>query len=250
MRMDVAAQGCLPFLSFCAASSSVYIFNDLIDQDADALHRQKKTRPLPSGRVSRKGAIFLCVLMLGITGGAALSISGTFFAFVLVYLGIMVSYSLYLKDKPIFDIFCVSTGFVVRLYAGGYVFGVSISEWLFLSVFLLATFLSVGKRYSEKLQLGDAAGEHRRTLDDYPPGFLDGALYLSGSATLVTYSIYAISTPLLVFSVPLCMFGLFRYLFLLQSGRSGDPSEALVRDLPMLIISFLWLLVVGWSVYR
>ena len=75
-------------------------------------------------------------------------------------------------------------------------------------------------------------------------------MYLSGAAVLVTYAIYAISTPLLVYTVPLCMFGLLRYLMRIKSGQSGDPTEALTRDVPLLATGMLWVLMVGWSVYR
>ena len=163
---------------------------------------------------------------------------------------VIISYSLFLKNLPIIDFFCISLGFVLRLYGGSVAFGVAVSDWLFLTVFLLATFLSIGKRYSERLTLGDDAGEHRSTLGVYPDGFLEGALYLSGAAVLVTYSIYTISTPPLVYSVPLCMYGLLRYLMRIKLGLSGDPSESLIKDFPLLLTSLLWVLMVGWSIYR
>jgi decaprenyl-phosphate phosphoribosyltransferase len=101
---------------------------------------------------------------------------------------------------------------------------------------LLSIFLSVGKRYSERRSLGEAAGEHRRTLDEYPDGFLESALYLSGASVLVTYAIYALSRPLLVYTVPLCLFGLLR----IKSGGEGDPTDALVLDGSLLVIGLLW----------
>ncbi len=177
-------------------------------------------------------------------------VSIVFLELVVVYLLVIISYSLFLKNLPIIDVFCISLGFVLRLYGGSVAFGVDVSDWLFLTVFLLATFLSIGKRYSERLSLGDSAGEQRPTLGVYPDGFLEGALYLSGAAVLVTYAIYTISTPHLVYSVPLCMYGLLRYLMRIQSGQSGDPSESLIKDLPLLITSLLWVLMIGWSIYR
>ena len=246
----IAVRGFLPFAAFCCASSASYIFNDLFDQERDSLHPQKKNRPLPSGQISRTTAALLCVVMLFISIFLSYRVSIVFLELVVVYLLIIVSYSLLLKNLPIIDIFCISLGFVLRLYGGSEAFGVPISDWLFLTVFLLATFLSIGKRYSERLSLGDSAGKHRYTLGIYPEGFLEGALYMSGAAVLVTYSIYTISTPHLVYSVPLCMYGLLRYLMRIQSGLSGDPSESLIKDIPLLMTSFLWVLVVGWSIYR
>lgn len=246
----MASRGILPFMAFCCASSASYVFNDLADQDRDAHHPDKQNRPLPSGSVSRATAMALCCGLLVSSVAFGWRISPTFVCFVMVYLLVSACYSLLLKNLPIIDIFCISLGFVLRLYGGGTAFDIFISDWLFLTVFLLAIFLSVGKRYSERRYLGESAGHHRRTLEVYPDGFLESAMYLSGSAVLVTYAIYAISTPLLVYTVPLCMFGLLRYLMRIKSGQGGDPTEALLKDLPLLATGILWVLMVGWSVYR
>jgi len=246
----VAVRGLLPFVAFCCASSASYIFNDLFDQERDSLHPVKKNRPLPSGQISRITAALLCAVLLSLSIFLSSRVSIVFLELVVAYLLIIVSYSLFLKHQPIIDIFCISLGFVLRLYGGSEAFGVLISDWLFLTVFLLATFLSIGKRYSESLTLGDRAGQHRYTLGVYLDGFLEGALYMSGAAVLVTYAIYTISTPHLVYSVPLCMYGLLRYLMRIKLGLSGDPSESLLKDFPLLITSLLWVLMVGWSIYR
>lgn len=246
----MASKGILPFFAFCFASSTMYVFNDLLDQQRDARHPDKKTRPLASGRVSRSLATGLCAVMLLLALALSWQLSGRFIAFLLVYMLVSGLYSLILKDLPIIDLFCISLGFVLRLYAGGEAFGVFISDWLFLTVFLLSIFLSVGKRYSERRYLGEVAGSHRRTLEIYPDGFLESAMYLSGSAVLVTYAIYAISTPLLVYTVPLCLFGLLRYLMRIKSGQGGDPTEALLKDVPLLVTGVVWVVMVGWSVYR
>ena len=246
----VAVNGLLPFVAFCLASSSSYVFNDLFDHERDSLHPEKQKRPLPSNRISRFSAVLLCGVLFVMAVVLSWWVSAIFFVLVMIYLLVVLSYSLYLKSLPILDVFCISIGFVLRLYAGGEAFNIVISEWLFLTVFLLATFLSVGKRYSERRYLGETAGAHRRTLEAYPEGYLEGIMYLSGAVVLVTYSIYVMSTPFLVFTVPLCMYGLLRYLMRIMSGQSGDPSEALVKDLPLLITSVLWVLMVGWSVYR
>jgi 4-hydroxybenzoate polyprenyltransferase len=250
IHSGVAERGILPFAAFCCASSASYVFNDLADQDRDAHHPDKKSRPLPSGRVSRTAAALLCCVLLALAVVISWRISSAFIAYIIVYLMVSACYSMYLKNLPIIDLFCISLGFVLRLYGGGEAFDVYISDWLFLTVFLLSIFLSVGKRYSERRHLGTAAGDHRRTLEEYPDGFLESAMYLSGAAVLVTYSIYAISTPLLVYTVPLCMFGLLRYLMRIKSGQSGDPTEALIKDVPLLATGTLWILMVGWSVYQ
>jgi 4-hydroxybenzoate polyprenyltransferase len=165
-------------------------------------------------------------------------------------MGVSLLYSLKLKNLPIFDVFCISLGFLLRLCAGGAAFSVYISDWLFLSVFFLSIFLSVGKRFSERLNLGENAGEHRPVLATYPDGFLESAMYLSGAIVLVTYAMYTVGRPFLIYSVPLCMFGLLRYLLRIKSGLGGDPTEALLKDGQLLATGVLWAVWVGVSVYR
>lgn len=242
--------GLVPFLAFCSASSAAYIFNDLMDVDSDRQHPAKALRPLAAGRISRSSAVVMMIVLLIVAGLLGGQVSLLFLLYLGLYLVLSVFYSITLKNLPIVDVFCIATGFVLRLYAGGEAFGIEISDWLFLTVFLLALFLSFGKRVGEQSLLGESAGEHRHALLKYPKGFLESAMYLSGGTVLVTYSVYAIGRPLLVYSVPLCMFGLLRYLLRVKAGKGGDPTESLLRDFPLLVIGVLWILLVGWSIYR
>ena len=167
------------------------------------------------------------------------------------YFVISLAYSIKLKEIALVDIFCISAGFLLRLQAGGVAFNVSISEWLFLSVLLLSVFLSTGKRLAEKLHLGNDAHHHRKALSAYPHGFLEGTMYMTGGSVLVTYSMYVISrhSTLLLYSVPLCCFGLLRYILRVQAGKGGDPTESLTRDVPLLIVGAVWVSLVGWGIY-
>jgi len=248
---DVAMRGLLPFFSFCMASSATYILNDIRDCDNDRHHPDKQARPLPSGRISVAGASLLALLLVCIAVSVAWTISATFLVFLIAYLLLSVAYSTCLKEYALIDIFCISAGFLLRLGAGGASFSIRISEWLFLSVFLLAIFLSTGKRLSEKNRLGSTAACHRKALVAYPEGFLEGAMYMTGGAVLVTYTMYVISrhSDLLVYTVPLCCFGLLRYILRVQAGRGGDPTESLLRDLPLFFVGLIWALMVGWGIY-
>lgn len=238
-----------PFFAFCCASSCTYIFNDIRDLEQDTLHPRKKDRPLASGNVSLRVAFVAMVLLLFGTLALGLMVSPLFLVYLLLYLVISCAYSMLLKQLPIFDVFCISLGFVLRLYGGGEAFGVYISDWLFLSVFLLALFLSVGKRLSEQRILGETAVAHRKTLGAYPPGFLESAMYLSGAAVLITYAMYVISTPLMIYSVPICVFGLMRYMMHVLSGGEGDPAETLLKDPTLFVIGILWVAAISLSVY-
>lgn len=249
-QADILLGGIVPFIAFSFASSATYIFNDLMDAESDRKHPDKSQRPIASGAMSQTVAVILMVVLLVGAGVLGKTVSGLFLLYMVIYLAVSCAYSVALKDWPIIDVFCISTGFVLRLYAGGVVFNVYISDWLFLSVFLLALFLSLGKRFGEQVMLSEEAACHRQSLHHYPQGFLESAMYLSGGAVLVTYTIYAIGRPYLVYTVPICMFGLMRYMLRVKVGKGGDPTEALLKDFPLLVTGFLWALIVGWSVYQ
>jgi len=242
-------KGLLPIASFCLASSATYVFNDLQDAESDSHHPTKRVRPIASGAVSRQGAYLLALALVVGAFGLGFRVPG-FLPFLVAYLLVSTSYSLWLKALPLVDIFCIAAGFVLRLQAGGAAFGVQISEWLFLSVFLLSVFLSTGKRLCEQGRLAERAGQHRKSLEEYPPGFLDLAMAMTGAAVLVTYTMYSLSRHALIYTVPLCTFGLLRYLLRVKAGAGGDPTEALLRDFPLFTTGLLWCLMVAYGIYR
>ena len=246
----ISGRGLLPFCAFCLVSSAGYIFNDLLDRERDKCHPQKRLRALPSGAVGARGASLYAGFLL--VSGLLLAglFSGSILWLLLGYAVVTFSYSLRLKNIPVVDLFCISAGFLIRLQAGGELFLIPISPWLFLTVFLLAVFLSTGKRLGETQSLGEGAAEHRVSLALYPSGFLAGTMYMTGSAVLVTYAMYALNKSELIYTVPLCLFGLLRYILRVSSGQSGDPTESLLKDWTLLVVSLVWLLMVVWSIYR
>ncbi|GFO57950.1 decaprenyl-phosphate phosphoribosyltransferase [Geomonas silvestris] len=249
LNPGVLRAGIVPIASFCLASSSTYILNDIMDRQHDALHPRKKYRPLAAGKVPLSAAFVLAAVLCAAGLWLASRVSGTFFLILVAYLAISVSYSLKLKQLPLVDLFCIASGFLLRLEAGGEAFRIVISDWLFLSVFLLAVFLATGKRLGEKQSLGEEAGGHRKSLLSYPDGFLPGAMYMTGGAVLVTYTQYVIVRHTMIYTVPLCCFGLMRFIMRVQSGQGGDPTESLLKDVPLFIVGLLWAVMVGWGLY-
>jgi len=246
----VSVNGLPAFVVFCLASSGGYILNDILDLENDRLHPLKRYRPLSAGSIEPVTAATLAaVLFLGAAGIAVSTLSLRFLLFLLLYLFMTVAYSAKVKNIPLLDVFCIATGFLIRLLAGGEAFAVQISDWLFLTVFFLALFLSIGKRLTEKCSLGSDAERHRKSLSGYPEGFLEGAMYLTGGAVLVTYSLYTISRGELLHTVPLCCFGLLRYIMRVKSGRSGDPTESLLKDPALLLVSLFWVVSISVLVY-
>lgn len=242
-------KGLSPFVSFSLASSATYIFNDLLDRHHDVHHPRKRGRPIASGQVAPLTAGVIAAGCLAVSLSLAARLSETFLLLLVAYLVISTCYSIKLKQLPIVDLFCIASGFLLRLEAGGEAFAMEISDWLFLSVFLLALFLATGKRLGEKQFLGEKAGGHRKALLGYPAGFLEGAMYMTGGAVLVTYTQYVITKDVMIYSVPLCCFGLLRFIMRVQSGQGGDPTESLLRDLPLFIVGLLWAVMIGWGLY-
>jgi 4-hydroxybenzoate polyprenyltransferase len=228
----------------------MYVFNDLNDIERDVLHPVKRLRPLPSGAISTRLAT-AAAISLGLLGFVLSFLAvQSLIPYLLLYGVVTIVYTKWLKNIPVVDLFCISCGFLIRLQAGGAIFNVVISEWLFLSVFFLSLFLSSGKRLSEQNLLGADAAGHRTSLCGYSDGTLDAMLQVTAASVLVTYTMYTLGHPQLVYTVPLCTFGLFRYILRVKNGNSGDPTESLFRDVPLLCTSILWVLIVGWSIYR
>jgi 4-hydroxybenzoate polyprenyltransferase len=245
----VTCRGVMAFIAFCLVSSAGYIFNDLLDRERDLHHPEKRLRPLPSGAVSVVGASCFAALLFVSGLVSAGLVSKKILLLILVYGLISFLYTLTLKSLPVIDLFCIAAGFLIRLQAGGELFQISISSWLFLTVFLLAVFLSTGKRLSESQTLGDCAGEHRASLACYPSGFLAGTMYMTGSAVLMTYAMYVLHKPRLIYTVPLCLFGLLRYILRVSSGKGGDPTESLLKDWLLFVVGLAWVAMVFWSIY-
>ena len=240
----------LALIACCCLSSAGYVLNDLCDAEADRLHPSKRFRPLASGALTpREGAVvFGGATLLGL--GLCAAINGGVLVLGVLYLVLQYAYSRALKRIVILDILVVATGFVLRAYVGGIAIDVEVSQWLVLITFLLALFLALGRRRQELMTLGDAAGDHRRTLADYSPELLDQMIAPTTAATLVAYMIYSVSpdvtarlgTRWVHLTVPFVVFGLFRYLYLVHRRHEGeDPARLLLRDRPLLVSVLLWI---------
>jgi len=248
----------LALLAFCAASSAVYLINDLRDREEDRRHPLKKHRPLAAGTLSVPAAVGAVVVLAG--GAAAISARlGLSFALILGgYLLLNLLYTLRLKHMVILDVMSISMGFVLRVEAGGVASGVEVSRWLFLCTTFLALFLAFSKRRHEITLLAGAAAGQRRVLDQYSPAFLDQMINVVTASSVVSYALYAVApetvqkynTYDLVYTIPMVLYGIFRYLYLMyQQPGERNPTEAILRDPPFLINMMLWGLAVFWIVY-
>jgi len=241
----------LGFLAFCALSAGVYTFNDIMDRERDRQHPNKRLRPIPSGRVSVAGATVFGAILLIVGLGASFFIHWLFLLVALAYLIEGFSYSLYLKNLVIVDALTLSTGFVIRAYAGTVAVDVPVSPWLVICVFLLALVLAFGKRRHELALLGDRAEDHREILKYYTLHMVEDMMLVSTATLIMAYAMYtflAVNQYMMV-TIPFAVYGVLRYTFLVHMADKGGEPEEIFKDLPSLVNLVLWVSAVVLILY-
>jgi len=229
------------FVAYCAASSAAYLVNDVRDAESDRLHPVKRSRPIARGELSPRSALLLAAAL----ALAALVLAGALgppsLACLAAFVALQAAYSLGLKTFELVDVLAIAGLFVLRASAGAIAVDVRISEWLLLCTFLLALFVALGKRRAE---LGLDGVHARPALDGYSVALVDQLLAIVAAATIAAYTGYALAahdTRWLVATVPLVVYGLFRYLLLLhRRGLGEEPETLLVEDLPLLVTVAVW----------
>ncbi len=236
------------FVLFCMISSTVYIFNDLADVEADRQHPEKKFRPIASGALPAGVAWTTGVLLLVVTLALGYWLSPAFAALLAVYFLMNVAYSKWLKHISILDVLIIAAGFVLRVGAGVTLIRVErFSPWLYVVMTLLALYLGFGKRRAELALLAQGAGSHRKVLEGYTIPLLDEFIIIVSSTTIVAYSLYTFSAPnvpanhSMMLTIPFVLYAIFRYLYLIQVKHAGGaPEEILLSDRPLQVAMVLW----------
>ncbi len=239
---------------FCIISSAVYIFNDILDLEADRQHPVKRNRPIASGKLP---------VPIAITAGSLLALGALvlgyllawqFALLLLVYFSMMLVYSRWLKNIPILDVMIIAAGFVLRVHAGSTLIVVDrFSPWLYVIMTLLALYLGFGKRRAELSLLADSnsadpqEGSFRKVLNGYSIPLLDQFINIVSGTTIVAYSLYTFFRPdapsnhSLMLTIPFVVYAVFRYLYLIQIKHiGGEPEEILLTDRPFQIAIALW----------
>jgi 4-hydroxybenzoate polyprenyltransferase len=236
--------GLKPFLAagvamalFIMLSGAVYAFNDLRDMDHDRLHPVKRLRPVASGDVSPRAALTMAVVLSVGSIACAAAISLPLAAVLSAYAALQLLYTLKFKHLPLVDVFVIAFGFVLRAVAGVAVVNARVSPWLLLCTFLLALFLALCKRRQEKATRAIEA--QRTSIKSYDIPLLDSLISVAASATIISYSLYTLSaettgrfgTPLLWLTIPVVIFGVFRYMHLVHAAGEGErPERVLLTD--------------------
>jgi 4-hydroxybenzoate polyprenyltransferase len=246
----------LAFVSFCCVSSGVYCLNDLRDRESDRLHPKKRLRPLASGQVTAPVAVVLAICLLALGFGVSATMIPSVALVLVAYVVVNIAYSLVLKNIAIIDVLTISFGFVLRVYAGALVIGVTPTPWIQICAGLLALFIALAKRRDDVvLEIGT---EHRVSLSGYTRIFLDVCIGVTLSALLVSYMIFTLNDDAmrrlgsdgLFVTVPFVIAGIFRYLQLaLVFERSGSPTDLIFKDGFLILSVVCWLLAYGYLIY-
>ncbi len=226
---------------FCVASSATYVLNDLRDIERDRSHPVKSwSRPLAAGTVQPATAIALLVALYAVLLAGALRSPGVM-AVIAAYLALNFAYSFWLKHQPVLDIFSVAIGFVLRIYAGAVAIAVPLSNWMAITTLCLALYLAAIKRRQELALAGDGS---REVLRSYSVALVDRYAEISAVGALIFYSLFVMSSgnDRLAFTIPLVIFGLFRYWYVVEALAGGEsPTDVAVTDKPLIATVVLWI---------
>jgi 4-hydroxybenzoate polyprenyltransferase len=251
-------QSCQAFALFCLLSSSVYLINDVVDAEKDKQHPKKRLRPVASGQLTASTALVAAALLAALALVGSITLGRTFFVLALGYFVLMNVYSLHLKRVVTLDVMVIAVGFVIRAVAGASAVGVEISQWLVICTTFLALFLGLCKRRHEIVSLGSDAKMHRESLIEYNGKLLDQFIAVASTCAVMSYALYTLSPRTvgefgdshLVYTVPLVVFAIFRYLYLVhRKNGGGSPEVLLFSDMPLLSTIISWALLSGLIIY-
>lgn len=239
------------FVAFSFSASAIYIINDIFDVEADRTHPEKRLRPIASGEVPVQSAMALAVLLLAASAVILIGMPQLFIIAVVSYVLINLAYSYRLKEVVLLDVFIVAAGFMLRVVGGAYAISVTVSSWLVLCSLFISLFLGFAKRRSELQRAApESVAGQRRVLATYSAAVLDQMLTISAAGAVISYALYTVAprtvetfhTEKLIYTTVFVIFGVFRYLHLVHTSGSGEnPTNAVTRDLPIIVTVGLWI---------
>lgn len=244
------------FTAFCLISSVIYIINDIRDRDKDRLHPTKSKRPIASDKISSKSAWTFAVILFIISFSCNFLVYHFVSSFLLIlYLILNLVYSFGLKNIPLVDISILSAGFLFRMIYGSIITGVTISNWLYLTVTVLAFYFSLGKRRNELIRI-DSEGYLRRSLRYYSVNFLDKNMYMFLTLANVFYALWCLDDNTLlryggnlIFSIPVVFLITMKYSMDVEGESDGDPVEVLLHDRILLILCLIFFFIMFIILY-
>lgn len=253
LRVEALYAGFITALSFSFISSSIYCLNDIIDLKDDRRHPVKCQRPLASGAISvvqgfiiMASMVILSMITLFLLPDNQMKTAGIIF----FYWVLNIAYCLFLKQHAIIDVCVIAFGFVLRIISGGLATGIGLSKWIVLMTFLLMLFLSFAKRRDDVLRMNETGHAPRKNTSRYNLTFINQAITITASVTLVCYIMYTMSpevianfhTSNLYLTSVFVLLGLLRYIQIsVVDKKSGDPTKVILND------RFIQLIVLGFG---
>jgi len=259
------------FLAFCLASSSAYIFNDIIDRNKDKLHPFKKNRPIASGRLPIDIALSESLALASLAVVFSFRLDDIFTLIIVFYLVLQVLYSLWLKNLAVIDILVIATGFILRVYGGAFAINAHLSVWFLLCVISVSLFLASGKRKAELNITEGKEAKTRSSLSNYQRELLNSYVTMFGNAAWMSWSLFSFfespkaSMPLWVFlaeisktitvnkllmtTIPVVIFGIMRYQSLIFAGKTERPEKLILTDTALVFAVLIWTVMVIWILY-
>ena len=256
--VELLLRAALAFVLFSAASSSVYLVNDLRDREKDRLHPLKRRRPIASGELEAGIAASASAVLAVAALAGGLWLGARFTVILAVFIALSSLYTFGLKNVVIVDVMAVAFNYVLRVEGGAAAIDVQVSTWILLCTIFVALFLAFSKRRHELLLMSERAADQRQVLVDYGPTFLDQMINVVTASTLLCYALYTLAPETvekfgstnLIYTLPFVLFGIFRYLYLIyQVSTPRNPTEAILRDLPFVLNVGLWVLTVIAVIY-
>jgi 4-hydroxybenzoate polyprenyltransferase len=234
------------FVAYCAASSAAYLVNDVRDAAYDRHHPVKRKRPVARGEMSPRSAIVLAAALAATALGLTAILGIGSLALMLAFLILQAAYTLRLKQLVLVDVMAIALLFVIRAAAGAEAVNLPISPWLLVCTFLLALFLALAKRRAELASASASTPGGRPVLERYPLALVDQLIAVVAAATVVTYTLYTVlgrDSRAFMVTIPIVVFGLFRYLLLVQRQEAGEePEMVLLTDRPIIVAMVIWVL--------
>ena len=254
--------GLVVFFAFSFVASSVYCYNDIVDADDDRHHPLKCKRPVASGAVSVRHAYWLMALMFVLGMATTLLLESqamwNVMAVLLFYYVLNLAYCSKLKQYAILDVCIVAFGFVLRILAGGFACELALSSWIVIMTFLLTLFMSFAKRRDDVLRMNETGEAPRKNTVRYNLTFINQAITITASVTLVCYIMYCVSpevverfqTPYLYLTFVFVLLGLLRYIQIaVVDKKSGDPTKVILKDHFSQVIVIAWILTFLLMIY-
>lgn len=240
------------FLGFSFITSSIYVFNDLLDVEEDRQHPEKKFRPIAARTISEKDAKFLILILTSLAGIIFYIMFSNVWVWLCVFLYFWqnILYTVWLKKVALVDVVIISLGFIIRIFLGSAATNVFLSHWIIIMTFLLALFLAFAKRRDDILLSNSTGVKHRSNIDGYNLEFLNAAIIISSATVIVAYIMYTTSNEVILrtgkniyLTSFFVVFGIFRYLqVVFVKQQSGNPTKVFLKD------TFLQLIMLGWLV--